>query len=97
MYSIYETNIFSVTTWLSIKLWNNDEFNKNIYISLHYIEYTWVQIFLTILVMNARALSIMRYQDDINKSTTWSQYAARQWLNGQSAWLAMDKRESSRK
>ena len=46
-------------------------------------------------VMNAKALSITRYQDDIYciLSTTWSQSAARQWLNGQRAWLAMDKRK----
>ena len=29
-------------------------------------------------------------------STTWSQYAARQWLSGQSAWLAMDIRAGSK-
>ena len=44
--------------------------------------------------MNAKALSIMRYLHDINtEHNIKSQCAARQWLSGQSALLATDKRK----
>ena len=42
--------------------------------------------------MKAKALSIIRYQDDINTEHNMKSYAARQGLTGQSAWLAMDIR-----
>ena len=52
-------------------------------------------------VVNAKALSRMRYQDDISiflvqQEDSVQQEDARQWLSGKSAWLAMDNFKSGK-